>query len=94
MPRVRFSRNARADLQEIARFIARDKPGAARNWIEKIKAKCDLVASHPNLGEAREDLGEGVRCTLVGNYAVFYRVIGENLEISRVIRGDRDIRSI
>ncbi|MCU0983292.1 MAG: type II toxin-antitoxin system RelE/ParE family toxin, partial [Pirellulaceae bacterium] len=52
MPRLRFSRNARADLQEIARFIARDKPGAARNWIEKIKAKCYLVASHPNLGEA------------------------------------------
>lgn len=94
MPRLRFSREARADVREIARFIARDKPVAARKWVEKIKAKCHLVANHPMLGVAREDLGEGVRCTLVGSYVVYYREVGGNLEISRVIRGERDIRSL
>lgn len=94
MPRLRFSRNARADLKEIARFIARDKPVAARNWVERVKAKCRLVARQPGLGEVREDLGEGVHATLVGSYVVFYRVIGGNLEVSRIVRGDRDIRSV
>ena len=94
MPRLRFSRDARVDLQEILRFIARDKPVAARKWVEKIKSKCHLLASHPKLGEARDDLGEGVRCTFVGSYVILYRHISGTVEISRVIRGDRDIRSI
>ena len=94
MPKLRFSHDARADLQEIARFIARDKPIAARKWAEKIKAKCRLLAIHPKLGEARDDLGEGVRCTFVGSYVIFYRQTGEIVEISRVIRGDRHVKSI
>ena len=94
MPSLRFSRDARLDLQEILRFIARDKPVAARKWVEKIKSKCQLLASHSKLGEARDDLGEGVRCTFVGSYVILYRHISETVEISRVIRGDRDIRSI
>jgi len=94
MPRLRFSRDARADLQEISHFIARDKPIAARKWVEKIKAKCRLLADYPRLGETRDDLGEGVRCTFVGNYVIFYRAVGGLVEISRVIRGDRDVRSI
>ena len=59
-----------------------------------VKAKCRLVARQPGLGEVREDLGEGVHATLVGSYVVFYRVIGGNLERSRIVRGDRDIRSV
>jgi toxin ParE1/3/4 len=94
MPRLRFSRNARADLQEIARFIARDKPGAARKWIKTVKTKCRLVADHPKLGESREDLGPGVRTTLVGSYVIFYRILGDNLEVSRIVRGDRDVDSL
>jgi len=31
---------------------------------------------------------------MVGSYVVFYRVIGGNLEVSRIVRGDRDIRSV
>jgi len=94
MPRLRFSRDARADLRDIAHFIARDKPVAARRWVEKVKAKCRLVAEHPELGELRKDLGQDVRCAFVGSYVVFYRNRGTVLEIARVIRGDRDIRSI
>ncbi|NLX98737.1 MAG: type II toxin-antitoxin system RelE/ParE family toxin [Rhodopirellula sp.] len=73
MPRLRFSHDARADLRDIARFIARDKPIAARRWVERIKAKCRLVAKQPDLGEIREDLGPAVRSTLVGSYVIFYR---------------------
>jgi toxin ParE1/3/4 len=94
MPRLRFSHDARADLREIARFIARDKPSAARKWVEKLKAKCRLAAQFPELGQMRKDLGRDIRCTFVGSYVIFYRHRGAILEIARVIRGDRDIRSI
>jgi toxin ParE1/3/4 len=94
MPHLRFSQDARSDLKEIARYIARDKPVAARQWVEKIKSKCRLLTSQPDLGESRPDLGENVRFTLVGSYVVFYRRSGSIIEVSRVIRGDREIRGL
>jgi toxin ParE1/3/4 len=94
MPSLRFSRNAREDLRGITRYIARDKPIAARQWVNKIKAKCHLLVDHPQLGESREDLGCGIRCTYVGSYVVFYRPTAEAIEVVRVLRGDRDVRSI
>ncbi len=61
MPRLRYSRDSRDDLKAIAAFIARDKPDAARRWVAKIKAKCKLLKSHPDLGESRPDLGSDIR---------------------------------
>lgn len=94
MPRLRYSQDARADLRQIGRYIAQDKPDAVRQWIEKIRSKCDFAASNSDLGEARPDLGEDVRFTLVGSYVIFYRCSDDVVEISRVIRGDRDIRRL
>jgi len=94
MPRLRFSDDARHDLKDINRYIAQDKPVAARKWVEKIKEKCCLLASHPELGEFRKDFGQDVRCTFVGRYVIYFRRKGPYLEISRVIPGDRDIQSL
>jgi len=94
MPRLRFSQDARSDLKEIARYIAHDKPDAARQWVEKIKSKCRLLTGHPDLGEARPDLGDDVRCTLVGSYVIFYRCSRQAVEIARVVRGDREMREL
>jgi toxin ParE1/3/4 len=94
MPKLRFSRDARDDLKELAEFIARDKPMAARRWVKRVKEKCHLLARNPKLGDPREDLGANVRCSYVGSYVIFFRHVGDHLDISRVIRGDRDIKSL
>ena len=94
MPRLRFSSDARDDLKEIARYIARDKPIAARRWVARIKDKCHLLANNPEIGDPCEDLGENVRCSYVGNYVIFFRRVDACVEISRVIRGDRDTQSL
>ncbi len=71
MPRLRFSCDARDDLKHIAAYIARDKPNAARSWVNQIKRKCHLLASNPELGDLREDLGGNVRSSYFGNYVIF-----------------------
>jgi plasmid stabilization system protein ParE len=43
MLKLRYSAGSKDDLKEIARFIAKDKPLAARQWVEKIREKCRLV---------------------------------------------------
>ena len=61
MPKLRFSAESKDDLKEIARYIANDKPSAAREWVKKIKEKCYLLASHPDIGDMRPELGDGIR---------------------------------
>lgn len=82
------------DLEEILAFIARDKPNAAIDWVEKIEAKCLLIASAPEIGEALPRLGAGVRASSVGRYMIFHRYANGRLEILRVLAGDRDITSL
>jgi|GEM_PF-2346401 len=51
------------DLEDILDFIAHDKPGAAVKWVEEIEAKCLMIASAPQIGEAMPQLGPGVRAS-------------------------------
>ena len=89
-----FAPTARLDLLDIFDFIARDKPNAASNWIEKIEEKCGLIATTPGFGERRPEYGLDIRSSVVGRYVIFYRPINDGIEVVRVVAGDRDIRSL
>ena len=88
MPTLRYSEASKDDLKEIARVIAKDKPKAAREWVAKLREKCRMLAKHPEVGDDRSDLGNGIRSTYVGSYIIFFRRREEALEIVRVRRGD------
>ena len=57
MPALIFAPSARQDLLDIFDYIARDKPTAAANWIDKIEEKCGLIATMPAMGEKRPEYG-------------------------------------
>jgi len=88
MSKLRFSDASKHDLKEIAVYIAKDKPKAARVWVAKLREKCRMLATHPEVGDDRADLGEGIRSSYVGSYIIFFRHREETLEIVRVRRGD------
>ena len=94
MPRLRYSAESKDDLKQIARYIAKDKPIAARQWVGKIREKCRVISKHPELGDERAELGENIRSTYVGSYVIFFRRNDRFVEIVRVIRGDRDTQSL
>ena len=94
MPKLRYSAESKDDLKQIARFIARDKPEAARQWVSKIREKCRLVAKHPEVGDDRAELGKDIRSTYAGSYVIFFRCSQGFLDIVRVIRGDRNTQSL
>jgi len=85
---------ARQDLIGILEFIAQDKPDAAMAWVDKIEAKCLLLAENPALGELHPHLGVDVRATTIGRYVVFHRESNDRVVILRVIVGDREINSL
>ena len=86
--------SAQQDLSDIHDYIARDKPIAAANWVEKIEEKCKLIAATPEFGERRPEYGADIRSSVVGRYVIFFRPIENGIEVARVIAGDRDIRSL
>ncbi len=80
-------------MSDIFDYIARDKPIAAGNWVEKIEEKCLLIAATPEFGEERPEYGREIRSSVIGRYVIFFRPIEDGIEVIRVIPGDRDIRS-
>lgn len=86
-----YTSAANQDLADILNYIARDKPTVALAWIDKIEAKCVVIAENPSIGEMQPHLGEGVRASVVGRYVIFHRKANDRVEILRVIPGDRNI---
>jgi toxin ParE1/3/4 len=95
MSRARFSADAEADLLAIVEFIAQDNPSAAREWLQAIRERCDLLARHPLTGESRPGFGvAGCRSVSVGVYVIFFRSTPNGLEIARILHGSRDLGNL
>jgi len=94
MSRYVLSNEALLELDEIWEYIARDDVGAAGRWIEKILDACELLAKNPRVGHTHEEIADkSILFWPVGNYLIFYRVLGDHIEIVDVTEGHRDVPS-
>lgn len=94
MSRVfRITLRAQTDLDEIWLYIAADRPEAADRFLERFQRGFELLASRPDIGESRPELGRRFRSFSVANYAVYYRTLEADtgVEILRVLHGARDV---
>jgi toxin ParE1/3/4 len=81
--KLKWTRNALADLQKILDYIAHDDPQAARTLAAGFKQTAEHLTRHPFIGR-RGDL-EGTReLMLHRNYLLTYRVSGEAVEILQI----------
>jgi len=80
---------ARARLQEIRAYVAKDKPDAAERLATRIVAVVEALRNHPHLGRAGTD--PGIRALVIGGtpYIVLYRVQGKRVTISTVWHGSQ-----
>jgi toxin ParE1/3/4 len=94
MSRFRLARQADADLDAIADYIAGSSPSAAVREVERLYGKFTLLASHPLMGEACDHLRKGLRAFSAGNYVIFYVSREDGIEVERVLHGARDLESL
>jgi toxin ParE1/3/4 len=91
-----LTHDAEVDLDEIWWHVAGESgvPEIAQHLIETITERFDTLSTHPRMGRARNDLRRGLRGHPVGNYLIFYRIVGTNVLILRILHGRRDLRAL
>ena len=88
--RLRWSDHARRDLLAIGRYIARDKPQAARGWIEQLRKRARQAAENPPAGRVVPELGrDDVREVFLRSSRIVYRVGEEAVDVLTVFEGHR-----
>jgi toxin ParE1/3/4 len=78
-----------AGLDQIDEYIGRESPRAALALWDAIEARIESLLDHPHLG--RPGRIEGTRELVVSGtpYVVGYRVIGDEIQVLRVLHGAR-----
>lgn len=94
MKRVRFSRRAELDLNDIGDWIARDRPMAARRFVEALIARTTALADAPEMGPPYPAYGEGVRGRTLKPYLILYPVAEIDIFIERIVHGARLPKSV
>ena len=87
---VQFLQEALGDLEEIVLYIAQDSPEAALRMHDKIIEKAGDLSVFPKRGRPVPDKkmsAAGYRMLGIKPYIAFYRVVGRNVFIYRVLHG-------
>ncbi len=87
--RVRWLAAARADVREIGRWIAKDRPATAKEVAQRIRRAAQSLGQNPGLGRAGVVLDTRERVVPGLPYIIIYRV-RDAVEIVWVIDARRD----
>ena len=93
MAKIIWTEPALIDLNEIAEYIALDKPSAARSLVHKVFTKIERLEEFPESGRKPPELKKSrYRKVIVNPCRIFYRVDGVNVYILYVMRSERKLR--
>lgn len=93
MAEVIWTDPALDQLEEIAEYIALDKPGAASNLVKTIFSTVDRLQQFPDSGHAPPELPDSIyRELYVRPCRIFYRPEGDVVLILHIMREERQLR--
>ncbi len=95
MTRIQYQAAAEADLIEAWLQVADDGGlDRADEYISKLQAICELIASQPDMGVDRPDIAKGVHSFPVDRYVIYYEHCGPMLSVLRVWHTAQDPKSL
>lgn len=93
--KVVLTDEALADLQSIARHIARDNPARARSFVRELVVQAKALGDLPERFPLVErHAASGVRRRVHGNYLIFYRVQARRVVVLHILHGARDYTAV
>ena len=95
--KINYTSKVQRDLDEIWNYITSEyqNTSSADRIIQSIMDAVDQLESFPNLGPPLDsivDVKSDYRFLTTGKYLAFYRILGEEIRIERVLYGGRDYR--
>ena len=88
--RLRWSQTAKNDLLGIGRYISRDKPDAARRWVENLRIHARKACDNPYLGRmVPEWRREDIREVILKGYRIVYLIKEKEIIVLTVSEGHR-----
>jgi plasmid stabilization system protein ParE len=86
---------AEADLEAIGDRITIDNPKRAVTFVNELYDKCMRLANMPfAFALAPRYAEQGVRYRVHGKYQIFYVIVGDRVEVLRILHSARDISAI
>ncbi len=95
--KVRIYPTAEQDLSEIVGYLNTLSPDVALRYYDMLVEKIAGLSTMPERCPHPRDLAltaKGYRYLIVRDYLVFYTVVGDTVQIHRILYGRRDYRSI
>ncbi len=91
---IRISDLAQVDILDIWDFLEAQNVSKADRFIDVLTAQFEQFINFPEMGRRRDEFGKSYRSFVMRDYVVFYRILGETIEISRVVHGSRNLEGL
>lgn len=91
---IRKTTQASEDLIEIWIYIAKDNQDAADRLLDRFEEQFQMIFNNPQIGPEKDYIARGLRYFPIDNYIILYRIVENEIEIVRVLRGARKIEDL
>jgi addiction module RelE/StbE family toxin len=92
MPAIRWSARAMRELEQIATYIARDNPKAAREWIARLRQTAENAARAPLAARIVPEIQrDDVREVFLRSYRIVYGVRDDHIFVFSVFGGGKPL---
>ena len=82
------------DLDDIFKYLSSYSLDAADRFLDALEKKSENLVAFPQMGKSYEDLAPQLRGVPIDGYIILYRLMGEDIEIIRIVSGYRDLKSL
>lgn len=94
-PQFRLTQPAVKDIEQITDYIAQQAGlEQAERFLAKLNDKFVKITQFPKLGRERNEILPSVRSLSLESYLILYILIGQNIDILRVVSGYRDLSAL
>jgi toxin ParE1/3/4 len=94
MRRYIITSPASLDVVEIVEYLSDRAIESGERFIQDFTEKCRYLTNFPLIGKSYPELQSDLRGIQLKPYIIFYTVTDEVVEIVRVLRGDRDLKTL
>jgi len=82
--RVRYRTQARADIDEIRRYLQKRSRSGAQNVLRSIRASVRFIAENPRASEETDDPDVRVKVVIEYPYKIFYSIHPDFIEVLHI----------